>query len=364
MKRKLSGILAAALVVCLLCGTVSSADLVFIAVDDSIPLTLPSSAAPFYSRGMLYIPYTAFASSALSVFASYNPDAGTVVLFSRTKRLTFSIKEGTMTDENGTVTEVITFTRGGVVFLPAGYCATHFSFRVATLTSLNGYPILRFTTSDGLYDDRTFVQQAENLIAYRVSQYQAEQKPSDSTSSVQPNTGPVQPSDDPVTPPDVPEPDPSTVYLAITDAATAPQALTLVQRAGLPAVFFFTQQEIEENGPLIRQLQATGYGIGITVPSKAENPAPALEQANRALELVCKSRTPLALLPEETAQIPEGYCIVEAPTIRVTATEIASSTRQAHLLLCTADNLESALAILADSNVTFSLLRETSQLGG
>lgn len=360
MKKTLCRILVLTLTICLLCSSAHGADLVFIAVDDSIPLTLPGSAAPFYSRGLLYVPYTAFGSSALSVFSSYNPDSNTVVLFSRTKRLTFAIKEGTMTDENGNVTEVITFTRGGVVFLPAGYCATHFSFRVATLTSLGGYPILRFTTNDSVYDDRTFVQQAENLIAYRVSQYQAEQTPD--TSSPGPSDPPEQPGAN--EPPDEPEPDPITVYLAITGADTGAQALASVQQAGLPAVFFFTRQEIEENGPLIRQLQAAGCSIGITVAADWQDVTAELEQANQALELVCKNRTLLALLPQDAEARPAGYRIIEAPTARVSATQIANSARRYHLLLCTAENLEPALAILSGDNITFDLLRETSPLEG
>lgn len=363
MKRRIASLVTLAALLCLLCGTVQgSTDLVFVAVDDSIPLTLPAGAAPFYSRGVLYVPHTAFASSALPVFSSYNADAGTLVIFSRTQRLTFSLNEGTMTDEDGAVTDVTTFIRGGIVFLPVGYCASHFSFRVSNLTSLGGYPILRFTTSSDVYDDKTFVQQAENLIAYRVAQYQSDQPSVQDPARPNTPTTPGHTSPPGTQPPQEPARDPTTVYLVLTDAATMPEAAALLQQEQLPAAFFFTQPEIERYGPLIRQLQAAGYMIGVTVQAGEEDIQLALDQANQALELVCKSRTLLALLPEGLQAELSGYRVVEAPDTRVTATHIANSTRRSHLLFCTAENLESALSILSDSAISYALLRETSQM--
>lgn len=59
MKRRIVSLVTLAALLCLLCATVhGSTDLVFVAVDDSIPLTLPADAAPFYSRGVLYVPAT------------------------------------------------------------------------------------------------------------------------------------------------------------------------------------------------------------------------------------------------------------------------------------------------------------------
>lgn len=359
MKRRLSALILLALLLCLLTGTAQGADLVFVAIDDTIPITLSGSAAPFYAQGKLYIPHTAFEPSALQVVSSYNAAENTLILFSRGGRLTFDLASGTMTSETGEVTQVTTYVRGGIVFLPAGYCATHFNFQIALLSSLSGYPILRFTTATKVYEDRDFVRYAENLISYRVSQYQAEHP-------VTPEPAPG-PQEDPAppSPPDDPPEDPETaaasVYLILTDANSMASALTVLARTDYPAAFFLSASEIRANAALVRRLLANGYAVGVTPEPGAQDPAASLAAANDALHLVSKTRTLFALLP--AGQSPaEGYCTVTLPARRTTATEIAASQSSPQLLFCTGENLAAALDILKDANVAFQPLRETAAL--
>lgn len=361
MKRFITIGLILAAILSLLTGTTMGADLLFVAVDDAIPLTLTTESTPVYQNGMLYLPHTVFAPSPLRVTASYNVDSNSVLLFSRTKRLNFDITAGTMTTEDGTVTPAPTFIRNGLVFLPAGYCATHFNFRISLLTSLNSYPIIRITTGAQVYDDRAFVRQAENLISYRVEQYLAEnpQKPEPPITD--------QPVIPPVTQPEPDEPDvppeitPATVYLTITDAATMTASLAILERYDLPAAFFFTAEEIPSHGNLIRQLLAKGYTIGLTVPEETSDPDAALMEANTALDLVCKRHSLLALLPRSAA-LPDGYRCFLIPEAAPSAYEIAQAEDIRFLFLAAQDTLDADLHLLVSANVQFGLLQETTRL--
>ena len=70
-----------ALVLCVLLCTpiLADGDILFVAVNDSIPLTL--SALPYESSSGIYVPYTAFDASPGGVIPAYNAQAQTFVLF-------------------------------------------------------------------------------------------------------------------------------------------------------------------------------------------------------------------------------------------------------------------------------------------
>ena len=71
------------LILCLTLCTpaLAEGDLLFVAVNDSIPLTL--TALPYESSSGIYVPYTAFDASPGGVIPAYNAQAQTFVLFTR-----------------------------------------------------------------------------------------------------------------------------------------------------------------------------------------------------------------------------------------------------------------------------------------
>ena len=91
------------LILCLTLCTpaLAEGDLLFVAVNDSIPLTL--TALPYESSSGIYVPYTAFDASPGGVIPAYNAQAQTFVLFTRQRRLVFDLAEGTVTDQDGNV---------------------------------------------------------------------------------------------------------------------------------------------------------------------------------------------------------------------------------------------------------------------
>ena len=135
------------------------------------PLTL--SIFPTYSGGTLYVPYQVFDSQPCGVTPSYNQARQTYVLLSRTRQMIFDLAAGTVSDESGSVSTANVLYRGGILYLPLTFCASHFGLKTTMLESAGGYQILRFTDGSEVYDDSLFVEKAENLIAYRVRQNQS-----------------------------------------------------------------------------------------------------------------------------------------------------------------------------------------------
>ena len=84
LRRWVCFLLCLVLTVCLCTPALADGELFFVAVNDTIPLTL--SVFPTYSGGTLYVPYQVFDSQPCGVTPSYNQAKQTYVLLSRTGR--------------------------------------------------------------------------------------------------------------------------------------------------------------------------------------------------------------------------------------------------------------------------------------
>ena len=122
MRAKRLFCIVLSLILCLTLCTpaLAEGDLLFVAVNDSIPLTL--TALPYESSSGIYVPYTAFDASPGGVIPAYNAQAQTFVLFTRQRRLVFDLAEGTVTDQDGNVKTVSTTFRGGMLYVPLEMC--------------------------------------------------------------------------------------------------------------------------------------------------------------------------------------------------------------------------------------------------
>ena len=366
MLRRLICLILVLLLTALLLLPASGAQLAFVAVNDTIPLTLSGGELPFYSGGMLYVPYTVFNTSSLGFYPSYTPDNGTLTLFSRNQRLIYDLSGGTVTDENKVVQYLSAISRNGTVFLPAAFSANHFGVQVSDLTSRSGYTVVRFTTGSQVYDDSLFIEKAENLISYRVEQFEASTQPSPDNGTDTP-TVPSTPSTgtpDPADPDDgeeEQEEEPVEIYLAVVDAATMESMLSTLQRENLQAAFFLTAEEIRENGALVRRIVAEGYPVGLTCTDGADA-AEALRDANDALDRVLGRKTLLALVPEDadTAALASAYCLFPRPAVRLTATKAAKAHGESCLLIGDGQVLAEGIPILQEAECTFGLLTETT----
>ncbi|MCQ2421220.1 MAG: hypothetical protein MJ118_08795, partial [Clostridia bacterium] len=285
--------------------THAEGDLLFVAVNDTIPLTL--SALPYDSGSGLYVPYTVFDAAPGGVNPAYNAAKQTFVLFTVNHRLLFDLAAGTVTDENQSVSEVSVIYRGGILYLPLVYCASHFGLRVTMLKSLSGYPILRFTTGGEVYDDSLFVEKAENLISYRAEQFSAGTQSDASADSTQGSSDPVS-SKDPAE--EEPEKIPVNVYLAFTNAEAMPEAMQALNQYRQKAAFFLTADEIKDNAELVRTLAISGHSIGLTVDADTADISAALSLANEQLDRVLNRKSVLVLLDETQVEGLDSYRIV------------------------------------------------------
>ncbi len=331
-------------------------DLAFVAVNDTIPLTLSGSSLPFYSSGVLYVPYTIFSQLSLGFYPSYVPEGGTLTMFSRNQRLVYNLVSGTVTDEDDTVSYLSAVTRGGVVFLPAAFTANHFGVQCSTLLSADGYRVIRFTTGSQVYDDSLFIEKAENLISYRVEQFVESQEPAAPDTPAET----VTPSQEPDPPEE--EQTPPEIYLAVVDASTMEDALAQLEAAQVPAAFFLTAAEIAENGELVRRIEAAGHTVGLTVES-GEDVEAGLSAANEALDRVLGRKTLVALVSESDAAAVEGrYCLFARPSVRLTASEAAEAFGETCLYICDGSQLEAGLPILEAAEAVFSQLTAATVL--
>ena len=350
LRKTLCLLLIFALLVCLCVPASADVSLFFVAVNDTIPLTL--TILPTYSGGTLYVPYQVFDSQPCGVTPSYNQTKQTFVLLSRSKQMLFDLAAGTVSDESGTVSAANVLYRNGILYLPLTFCASHFDLKTTMLESAGGYQVLRFTNGSEVYDDSLFIEKAENLITYRVQQYtdsanQTQNRPQD-----HPNGGQQTAGDDPAA-----EKQPATVYLAFTDSSTMRSAAAALAEYDLQGSFFLTADEIRSDPALVFELLAAGHAIGVTTEADAPNPAEALREANDALAGLLCQKTLLALLPTGT-EAPEGYSCFFHSAAQPSAADAAAS-ETAHLLVCT-DDASATLYTLFSADARILQLLETT----
>lgn len=351
-KKLISLLLALALLLVLMPSALAADDVFFVAVNDTIPLTL-TAAAPYYSSGGLFVPYTVFDAAPGGVASAYNAEDQTFVLFTREHRLVFDLAAETMTDEGGNVSTATVSYRGGVLYVPLGICAAHFGLSTSMLTSKDGYTVLRFTTGTQVYEDSLFIEKAENLISYRIAQLEQPEQTTPSTPSERPNPPPAQTQE-----PDPPAVEPAVCYLAITDASGMQAAADALAAQQLRAAFFLTEAEIDADPALVRALFVAGHVLGVRAAPEAGDVGASLDAANEALCRVLQRKTVLALADESADGALAGYRVFSPDT----PTEaIAPEPGRTQLLVLGAD-AGTQIASLLQQGAALPLLRETAQL--
>lgn len=370
MKRRIMAIILLLSLLLALSPSGSAAGIYFVAVNDTVPLTLSTDVAPYFFSGILLVPHTAFSVSGLGITPSYNSEKRILTLFSRSQRLVFDLDAGSVTDEKGTTQDTVCALKNGVAFLPVAFSADHFGIAVSVQTSSGGYQVLRFTNGTQVYDNALFIQKAENLISYRVQQYLNEQAAAapPTTPESDPPKQPDKPTSATTTPttttpstpaePETPQKAPITVYLAVTGADTMSDALRSLTSRDIPAVFFLTAEEIGQNPSLVLSIRAAGYPVGLTVPEDETDVAGSLAGANEALDALIQSKTLLTLLTRQQAANAAGYFVVDR-TQAVSAAAAIGREGRSSLVVCTG-NCSAAVSALKGADARFRQLRETS----
>lgn len=346
MKRRLLAlVLLTVLVFSILPGVSGLSPLCFVANNDSVPLILSGGETPYYSGSRLYIPYNAFDASPNGVGASYNAEKNTFVLFNRDQTLIFDLKAKTYKDKSDKTYNVDVVFRGGVLYLPATI-AGHFNLSVTLLFSRYGYPIIRFTDGGQVYDDGTFVAQAENLVGRAVEEYernsQSFQKDPDSLLG--------EGNDD--------SGNQTNVYLAFTGEAVSAETLKMLSDMSAYGAFFVTEEQILADRQLIRDIYAAGHTVGLTVNADEWDIAKALQGANDALDKVLFCRSVFVLLPRGLSFQTKSYRILPEP-VAETIEDVLRDPDRDHLYVVHT-GAPAIIASFAEQGAALLRLRETS----
>lgn len=352
MKRIVCLLLVVGLLVCLTAPAGSASDLYLVAVNDSLPLPLSAATMPFYSSGTLYLPQSVFDASALGVSAVYSSADKTLSLTDQDgHQLVYYLASGTAVTEEGNSYTVSATLRGGIVFVPASYTMQYFGYAISTLTSQGGRNVIRITTGSQVYDDELFLQEADNMIEYRVSQY---------LSNVTPGGSVTLPSTDPDDTPDQAG-TAATVYLAFWGTEHLSTLLSELKNANRSATFFFTEEELAQNPTLALEVAAGGHTVGIRLTGYEADPAATVASANAYLDQVLYTKSLLVLAPPGSisADALPGAVIVRQSSRTAAA---AASQENTALLVCSATSHGVAdLYTLIQAGCTIRPVRETSQ---
>ena len=320
----------------------------FVAMNDTIPLSLKGGAAPYYSSGTLYLPYTAFNISPNGVGATYNVEKNTFVMFNANETLIFDLENDTYSDKRDKEYEVDVVYRSGMLYVPAKV-TSHFGLSVTMLNSRAGYPIIRFTNGEQVYDDGMFVAQAENLINRAAQEYAAELENQ--------NPGPGTETQEPIEE-EPEERGPIEVYLSFKGDAVSFNTLDKLSDHGICAAFFLTEEQILMDRDLVRRIYADGHMIGVTAGNGEQDLENALLRANDALDQVLFFRSVLALVPAGVTVDLPCFRILSEPEPK-TVEDLITTAQEPQMYLVET-GAPGVIATLVNYNATIIRLRETT----
>ena len=152
----------------------------------------------------------------------------------------------------------------------------------------------------------------------------------------------TQPEPEPVTPPEPepepePPPEPKTMYLCLRGNGATASLLDVLDRHGLRATVFCDEAFLSENGDLLRRMTATGYRIGLYIPSGSpETVLERLEACNLLLRHTTMEKTRLAFVDGANEELSRavwnaGFLCLR-PALDCTETPLRTSQQAADLL--------------------------------
>lgn len=285
---------------------VSAADLYFTAINERIEY-LTSDTMPFWSGGILYVPYTVFdknlnsTQTDLGITVSYNSRTkSTVTLYNlRQQMLTFDLVSGNCRDElSGEVFPYRAIMRNGKPYLPLEMVCSFFglSWSYSSLPSIPQGYLVRIMSSDVVLDDSTFINSAGYLLNRRLQAYTQTLIPGETTTPSTAVPGDEISQEEEVTPTNIP------TYLAVRceSEESLLSILNTLESSGRYAVFFLTPQLLEAQGDLVRRMLGTGHSVGIlALGEDADQTKQILQEGRLILEQQALTRTTLAYVPQD-----------------------------------------------------------------
>ena len=311
-RRIISLILAIFLLLSLAPAASAAPGVYFTMINTDAPETLDSRTMPLNRNGTMYVPLTTLGRLGIvathgedSVRLSLSRDAGVFVHF--------DLAEGTNVTQRGDSLSVAPLSRFGTFFFPVGGTTTgpsmsHFGANYRLL-STEPAPIVRlYNESLGLLTHNALLNNADTAygLTARLNTFLGHQQTGETGSttvsppSPPPNSGneggnvpPEGPSETSQVPP-APPISVSVSFIGL--GADTEELLDTLYRAGIPAGFFVTAEDITGHPDLIRRLHGEGHQLGIYLREDAEVEFIA---ASEALFSAARLRTVLVVAEDE-----------------------------------------------------------------
>lgn len=282
MKRKkiLAVFIVVAMLITLLPTATANTTIYFTAINDNM-LPLLDGAMPAWIDGQLYVPYTVFdkdgSGTDMGTNASYSQPFAIVTVYSVSNSLVFDLTSGQCKDQKtGTAYPYKAMYRNGTVYLPVAGVCNFFGLTYTYQKIEYGY-LLRLKGANVVLSDVRFIDAAGNMLKTMYNEYQQDM-----------STPQVMVPEEEFLPEEVPEEEieeeeeeiPETELILGIDMVDynvkLPEQLS---RAGIFAIFFFSPEQLESQGNLLRSLLGQGHFIGLEVTGET------LEEVKAQLEL-------------------------------------------------------------------------------
>ncbi|MDR1588954.1 MAG: hypothetical protein LBS51_02045 [Oscillospiraceae bacterium] len=260
MRKKILALLVLfSLIVCALPisgGSRAAGMLCFTAVNDTL-IPLKKSTLPTYFGSTLYVPYNIFTYA--GVYNARSTVDNAACLYSGRKRLDFYVGTATY-DQNGKLFEGVTARySGAVLFVPLNFVCEFFELTY-TVTPQEPASILRITSPDAEYSDKTFASRFRSQMLESYEEYMGASD-SQTTAPEQPSPGgQISP-----TPPPPPTYENVTLYLSFygIGGEHSDAILNALDAAGYKACFFVGGEDVAQHPDAVRRAVGNGHAVGI-----------------------------------------------------------------------------------------------------
>lgn len=298
MKRRPAiGILCALLVFQLSLPPVRAADRVYFTAVGSYVLPLSDTTMPLWSGGYVYIASSIFTGSVretLGISQVFNSDQGRLVLYSGGRSLTYTLSANCALDNDGNAYYPGAIQRNGTVFVPANTVSRYFDLVYSVIEVERGSMVWLRQPGYNNVSDKLFADAAQyNMNAVYADYIRAKEavQPEGPSTSVRPPDSAG--GEDPAA-----ELDGKRAALCLAAGENAAAMVDALESYDAEAVLFFTPEELERQGELLRRMAASGQGVGIL--ADAGDPdrtvAEQLEAGNAALFRAACGKTRLAYI--------------------------------------------------------------------
>lgn len=308
MKRR-----AAALLLCLLLvfrlslPPARAAERVYFTAAGSYILPLSDNTMPFWSGGYVYVASSIFSGAgreALGVSQVFNSDQGRLVLYSNGRSLSYTLSANCALDGDGAAYYPGAIRRGGTVFVPASTVSRYFDLLYSIIEVDQGSMVwLRqpdYDVTDKLYADAA--QYSLNSVYADYIRAKKETRPEEGSPG-----GNGRPSSSAEAGEAVGL-EGKRIALCFQGGTGTAALADALESYGAGAAFFFTPEEMERQGGVLRRLAAGGQSIGILADAadRSRTVEEQLEAGNAALFRATCGKTRLAYLQNGGTQALHG----------------------------------------------------------